>query len=63
MGFFNKNKFNMKDQLARNISSNLSSCRTCRYFDNNRGVCVNSRESGVTYISAQSPKCRAWKLR
>lgn len=63
MGLFGKkNKYDMKKQLTQNIAANLGSCRTCRFFDNSRGVCLN-RSSGVTYTNASQPRCRCWQPR
>ena len=59
--FFNKKNDSMKDQLRRNVQANLSSCRTCRFYDKNREVCLN-RNSGVTYTNASQPKCSCWQL-
>lgn len=60
--FGNKNKYNMKAQLKKNIATNLSSCRTCRFFDEYRSICLN-RNSGATYTSASQPRCNCWQLR
>lgn len=61
MGLFNKNKYNMKEQLKKNVAANLGSCRTCRYYDRSRQVCLN-RSSGVTYTNESQPKCKCYQL-
>ncbi len=61
MGLFNKNKHDMKKQLRQNIAANLSSCKTCKYYDRNRSVCVNPR-SGIQYVAPHSPRCSHWSI-
>lgn len=62
MGLFSKNRYSMKKQLQQNVARNLSSCRTCMYFDRSRGVCVNPK-SGAQYVSEVTPRCSYWQVR